>query len=386
MSCKLCSSPTVSFLSDSGRTSIRQSFRYQVPFVISPLCTSSRLSWSGKVPKPPKRRSLGILAMAQGNGEREKWLMWLPRGPVAERVFRLIAGAMSSPVGQYVSSPVTFLHVVDSRVKLAWLLALVVLPSRSHIVMRFGLVAFLAVMSVWVLPKDVWTDQLGRVTLLSGILFLMLGFGSDSAPPLVQLRTPPPSLMGLPELPLSGYSYSILKLGPLQLTRKGLSVASTSACLSFTIFQSASLCLTTTTPEQLAYALQWFMIPLKFVGVPVAEIILTLLLSLRFISIVFDEVRNAAMAIVSRRIKWEQLTVMETLDIFIMYVRRIFANIFKHAEQITQAMIVRGFRGDSNIHKIYFFSNTSFGIADMISLLGLLGLIGASIVSEQILV
>jgi energy-coupling factor transporter transmembrane protein EcfT len=35
--------------------------------------------------------------------------------------------------------------------------------------------------------------------------------------------------------------------------------------------------------------LWWFMIPLKHIGVPVPEIILTLLLSLRFINLVFDE-------------------------------------------------------------------------------------------------
>lgn len=56
------------------------------------------------------------------------------------------------------------------------------------------------------------------------------------------------------------------------------------------VFQSASLCLTTTTPEELAFALRWFMLPLTHLGVPVAEIILTLMLSLRFISLVFDEV------------------------------------------------------------------------------------------------
>ena len=168
----------------------------------------------------------------------------------------------------------------------------------------------------------------------------MLGFGADGAPSLVQTRTPPPSVLGIPNIPCStsGYSYTIMKLGPLQFTRKGLSVASTSASLSFAvcpssdiqlyfgknflmlilygcqsppewrpqclsfflictlkhfvcvqIFQSASLCLTTTTPEQLASALWWFMIPLKHIGVPVPEIILTLLLSLRFINLVFDE-------------------------------------------------------------------------------------------------
>lgn len=73
--------------------------------------------------------------------------------------------------------------------------------------------------------------------MLSGILFIMLGLGTDSAPSLVFSRTPPPSILGLPNLPtsLEGYSYVIMKFGPLQLTRKGLSAASTSACLTFTV-------------------------------------------------------------------------------------------------------------------------------------------------------
>lgn len=75
------------------------------------------------------------------------------------------------------------------------------------------------------------------MSLLSGILFIMLGLGADGIPPTVQLRTPPPSMMGLPNLPasLEGYSYVLMKWGPLQLTRKGLSVASTSACLTFSV-------------------------------------------------------------------------------------------------------------------------------------------------------
>nr|DAD19400.1 TPA_asm: hypothetical protein HUJ06_020863 [Nelumbo nucifera] len=65
----------------------------------------------------------------------------------------------------------------------------------------------------------------------------MLGLGSDGVLSLVQLRTPPPAMMGLPNIPMSlgGYSYLVMKLGPLQLARKGLSVASTSACLTFTV-------------------------------------------------------------------------------------------------------------------------------------------------------
>ncbi|XP_042469438.1 protein ABCI12, chloroplastic-like [Zingiber officinale] len=361
-----------------------------------------------KVPRPTSTRTLnGALfiscSVADRNGGKDRtgggggggevepiWAALIPRGVGVgpEKVLRLIAGATSSPICQFIESPRTFLHSVDPRIKLAWLLALVILPARSHIYMRLGLVLYLTVLSIWILPNRIWMDQLGRVALLSGILFIMLGFGSDTVPSLAQLRTPPPSITGLPNIPssLGSYSYTIMKLGPLQFTRKGLSVASTSACLSFTIFQSASLCLTTTMPEQIASALRWFMAPLSLLGTPVSEIILTLLLSLRFISLVFDEVRSAALGIIARRICWHQLTLMETLDVFFLYVGRIFKNIFSHAEQISKAMIARGFRGDCDSHKIYLFSDSSLGFVDFLSIFCLLSLIGAAILSEQLLV
>ncbi|GFP90707.1 protein abci12 chloroplastic, partial [Phtheirospermum japonicum] len=113
------------------------------------------------------------------------------------------------------------------------------------------------------------------------ILFVLTGLGTDSAPSLLRSRSPPASLTELSAPPSSfgGYKYVIMKFGPFQLTQKGFYAASTTACLTFTIFQSASLFLTTTMPEQLAFALQWFIHPLAKVGVPVSEVIFTLLLS-----------------------------------------------------------------------------------------------------------
>lgn len=58
------------------------------------------------------------------------------------------------------------------------------------------------------------------------------------------------------------------------------------------MIQSANLCLTTTTPEELVASLRWFLQPLKLLRVNVAEVALTLLLSLRFTGLVFDEVRG----------------------------------------------------------------------------------------------
>lgn len=126
------------------------------------------------------------------------------------------------------------------------------------------------------------------------------------------------------------------------------------------------------------------MIPLKVIGVPVPEIILTLLLSLRFINLVFDEVRNSALAIVTRRIDWKRLATMESIEIFFNYVQRIFKNIFYHAEQISKAMVARGYRGDPSKHKIYFLAESSFGIVDALSLLCLLAVMGLASFSERL--
>ncbi|XP_010694966.2 protein ABCI12, chloroplastic isoform X1 [Beta vulgaris subsp. vulgaris] len=326
---------------------------------------------------------------ASSNGEVHDWRKWVPKklnfGP--DKVLQSIAGATSSPICQYISSPPTVLHSVDPRIKLVWLLVLVFLPARSNIYMRFGIVFSLALLSTWILPADVCKDQLGRVALLSLILFIVLGLTADGVLPSVSRRTPPPSLSGLPSIPSSvkGYTYMLFKFGPLQMTRKGLSVASTSACLTFTILQSASLCLSTTPPEQLASGLRWFLLPFAPIGVPVDEIVLTLMLSLRFINLIFDEVRNVALGILSRRIHWQDLTLLEKIDVFVMYIRRIFKNIFSHAEQISQAMIVRGFRGDSNCHKIHF-QPSSITMANVISLLALCGVIGATRLSGSMLV
>ncbi|KAG6766479.1 hypothetical protein NC652_022088 [Populus alba x Populus x berolinensis] len=382
MNCTHCTIQTVTFPALSARASSKTLIS---PFLaqVYPKSTFKNAHQTLKLTR------FKVSASLDNSGDTNNWVSRLPIGALSgDKIFKLISGATASPIGQFISSPTTFLHSVDPRIKLIWLLALVVLPARSHIVMRFGLVVYIALLSVLVLPRHVWMDQLGRVSLLSGILFITLGLGSDGVPPLVQMRTPPPAITGLPNLPmsLSGYSYLIMKLGPLQFTRKGLSVASTAACLTFTVFQSASLCLATTTPEQLAFAMRWFMLPLRYIGVPVAEITLTLLLSLRFINLVFDEVRNVSLGIVSRRIKWKQLTIIETIDIFASYIRRIFKNIFSHAEQISQAMIVRGFRGDSNSHKIYFLSDSSIGMADFVSLLCLIGVVGAALLSDYYLV
>ena len=85
---------------------------------------------------------------------------------------------------------------------------------------------------------------------------------------------------------LPGYSYVVAKLGPLTITRRSLNLSISGACLTFSVIQSASLTLLTTPEESMARAVAWFLAPLRVLRVPVKQIVLTLLLSLRFMSLV----------------------------------------------------------------------------------------------------
>lgn len=307
--------------------------------------------------------------------------------PVAERIMRMVAGASSAPIAQYIPSPVTPLHTLDPRVKQAWLLTLVVLPARSHMVIKIGMVMFLALATMCTLPRRIWQDQLGRMAILSGFLFVMLALGTDGVAPVMQSRRPLALAEGLPKLPaaIGGYKYVFMKLGPFQLTRKGVSLAASASCLSFTVLQSASLCLTTTTPEQLAAALRWYLTPLARIGAPVEELILTLLLSLRFIGVVFDEVKNLAIGVVARNIEWKALRLTETADTFFNLFGRIFKNLFSHADQISQAMVARGYRGNPVKHRVYFLTKLSIKPRDWAAIVGLLMLVAFSTYTDIML-
>ena len=93
----------------------------------------------------------------------------------------------------------------------------------------------------------------------------------------------------------------------VNVTRKSLRLAITAVSAVFVALQSASLCLITTSPEQLALSLTQIISPLRLLRVTVKEIGFCLLLSLRFLSTVFDELRNLALGVAVRGIDWKTI-------------------------------------------------------------------------------
>lgn len=102
---------------------------------------------------------------------------------------------------------------------------------------------------------------------------------------------------------------------------------------------------------------------------------LTLLLSLRFMSLVFEEARNLSLGTAARGINWNNLGPAGGIQILLRLAGRLFSNLMQRSDSIAQAMCARGFVGPQD-HKLYLTqTQSSSWIANSIAavLLVLLG-------------
>jgi energy-coupling factor transport system permease protein len=234
----------------------------------------------------------------------------------------------SLPIGLYLEQPVTWLHKVDPRVKLAWLMTFLLAPLLANPLWRLGLV--------------------GLLLILSFLVFFITCITPDGLGISHQPRLPSESLdLAQP----TSYHYVLFDRGRIIITRRSLDVAIRIATLVFTLIYSTNLYLLTTAPEEITAGLEDLMSPLRWFQLPVGEIALTLTLSLRFIPLVLEEIQNLVRSIRTRAIDWKKLGVRRSLQLWAIVAERLLANLLLRAEQIAIAMDVRGFT-TPNEHKV----------------------------------
>ena len=267
----------------------------------------------------------------------------------------------SLPIGLYLEQPVTWLHRIDPRVKMAWLVSILVTPILANAYWRFGLVGLLMLLTLLArIPFRVWWRQMGWLLLLSSMVMLLTfvmpdGLSVEQSPRLPtpeameQLENPPETL---PELPQpTSYNYVAVDWGPITVTRRSLELGIRIGTLLFTLIYGTNLYLLTTAPEEITLALEALMKPLRWFGLPVTEIALTVTLSLRFIPLVLEEVQNLVRSVQTRAINWKKLGFRGSAQVWLMVVERLLENLLLRAEQIAAAMDVRGFTSP-NEHQV----------------------------------
>ena len=201
------------------------------------------------------------------------------------------------------------------------------------------------------LPVRLWWRSLLLLTLLSiavGLLSLLLPAVDPPSP--LNLRDP----QELPGLGTDWPSWDLLRLGPVQLgplTLGPLVVDRASALLGlrtstliFTVIHSVNLVLLTTMPEDLVWALTWCLMPLERLGLPMQRLGFQLLLALRFLPLVQEELQNLLRALASRAVSFRLLGFKASFGLVLSVGERLLANILLRAEQGADALVARGGR------------------------------------------
>ncbi len=282
----------------------------------------------------------------------------------------------SLPIGLYMEQPLTWLHLLDPRVKLFWLLLMLLSPIQANALWRMGLVAFLVLVTLLAgIPARAWRQQMGWLLLLAGMTLLLGLLLPDGSNVSYQPRRPLPA-EALPQP--TDYRYVLFHSGFIHITRRSLDLGLRVSSLIFTYLYAPTLFLLVTAPEEIVLALTSLTLPLRRLGVPVVEILLTLTLALRFVPLVLEEVQNLVRAIRTRAINWKRLGMKRAGHIWLLVLERLVKNLFLRAEQTADAMQVRGF-SDPNTHLVKWRSLKLIS-QDYIALLVLGVWLGARIV------
>lgn len=271
------------------------------------------------------------------------------------------------PIGQYVDDGGpgrgSWLKGIDPRLKLAWTVAFLVTPILAGPVWRVALVVLLLLLTLLSgLPLRLWRRTLPLlllVAVLVGLLTALLPAGGTGRAtlqrPPEELRLEVPDLAG-PSAPpqRSGKAWELLRWGPVQLgpvpfgplvvTRRSAQLGLNGATLLVTLIHSANLLLLTTTPEELAWAISWWLRPLGALGLPMERLGFTLLLALRFLPLVQEELQNLLRALATRALSLKGLGWKGALGVVLAVGERLLANILLRSEQGAEALMARGGR------------------------------------------
>lgn len=288
----------------------------------------------------------------------------------------------SLPLGLYLEQPITWLHKLDSRVKLGWLMSFLLAPIMAHSIYRVVLVVLLILFTLIAsIPLRVWRQQMGWLLMLSFFILVIGAISPDAMGVDYQPRLPTvqnSELLVLSDqfnsesktqnyVTPSDYQYVLFEKGPVKITRYSLDLAVRLSTSIFILIYSTNLYLLTTAPEEITAGIESLMLPLRRLKLPVTEIALTLTLSLRFIPLVLEEVQNLIRSVRTRAINWKKLGLKGAFKVWMIVAERLLENLLLRADQMASAMMVRGFTSP-NEHRVQW-QQLRLTIGDWVALL-----------------
>ena len=253
------------------------------------------------------------------------------------------------PIGQYVSGKSGWLRVIDPRIKICWILLFLLSPIWANSIWRISTACVLLIITFFsLLPLRIWWRSLVLLLVLSSIVgFLSIVLPASEITSELTIRSP----NEIPEAIVLSRSWEISRLGPLNLggislgpliiDRRSAELGIKTSMLIFTVVHSVNLMLITTPPEDLVWAIGWFLAPLSLFGFPLEKLSFQLLLALRFLPLVQEELQNLFRSIGVRSIDFKKLGLKTSIGLFISLGERLLSNILLRAEQGADSLMLR---------------------------------------------
>ena len=97
--------------------------------------------------------------------------------------------------------------------------------------------------------------------------------------------------------------------------------------------------LLTTLQEDIVWGLSWFMYPLRKIGLPTSKWLFQLLIALRFIPLVQEELQNIIKSVSVRSINFRNLGLKKSFNVLLILVERLFQNIFLRIDHGAESLL-----------------------------------------------
>ena len=253
------------------------------------------------------------------------------------------------PIGQYVSGKSSWIRSIDPRIKLSWILWFLLSPILANSIWRISTVFVLLIITFFsLLPLRIWWRSLVFLLVFSLFVgFLSIVLPASEISNELTIRAPDE----IPGASVLTKSWEIFRLGPINflgisvgpfiVDRRSAELGIKTSTLIFTVIHSVNLMLITTPPEDLVWAIKWFFAPLTFLGVPMDKLSFQLLLALRFLPLVQEELQNLFRSIGVRSIEFRKLGFKNSLSLFVTLGERLLSNILLRAEQGADSLMSR---------------------------------------------
>lgn len=147
------------------------------------------------------------------------------------------------------------------------------------------------------------------------------------------------------------------------------------------ILMVSNLLTATTTPNELTYAIEFYLSPLKIFKVDVNEIALMMSIALRFIPTLLEEVNRITRAQTSRGVDFKYGKYKEKLAALTSIIIPLFISCFERADDLSDAMTVKGY----GMGKRTRYKRLKLTYRDVIAFIGIILLLSLVVVCEVIL-